>query len=81
MMADEPRHETGHTGDHRAVFARELADVLVDITVVQTKLDDLGDRLALALPASPRRNCARLVAIAGDTLNQLDDTAAGRMER
>jgi hypothetical protein len=57
----------------------DVADVLVDITALQGRLDHLAGDLTLALHADRQQLCRRLLAILGDGLDLLDDVASGRL--
>jgi hypothetical protein len=41
-------------------------------------VDELGRRVALAVPSPRRGYCSRLVAVLADAVDLLDDMAAGR---
>jgi hypothetical protein len=55
----------------------DLSDVLIDVEVIRLKLAHLSNRVALAVPRPRRGYCTRLVAVLADTVDLLDDMAAG----
>jgi hypothetical protein len=56
----------------------DLSDVLIHVEVIRLKLDELGRRVALAVPSPRRGYCTRLVAVLADAVDLLDDMAAAR---
>jgi hypothetical protein len=59
----------------------DLEDVLVDVEVVRSHVASLGERLALTVPRKRRAVCVRLVALVGDMVDLVDDTASGKATR
>jgi hypothetical protein len=59
----------------------DLADVLIDVESVRSHVASLGERLALTVPRERRAVCVRLVALVGDMVDLVDDTASGTTTR
>jgi hypothetical protein len=75
-------HDANHPGDKPArPLPVDLADALVDVEVVRSHVASLGERLALTVPRERRAVCVRLVALVGDMVDLVDDTASGTATR
>ena len=75
-------HDANHPDDKPArPLQVDLEDVLVDVEVVRSHVASLGERLALTVPRDRRAVCTRLVALVGDMVDLVDDTASGKASR
>jgi hypothetical protein len=71
-------HDANHPNDPPdRQLPGDLAEVLVDVKAVRSHVAALGGRLALTVPRGRRAVCVQLVAIVGDMVDPVDDTASG----
>lgn len=75
-------HDANHPDDKPTrPLPGDITDVLVDVEVVRSHVASLGERLALTVPRDRRAVCVRLVALVGDMVDLVDDTASGKATR